>query len=82
VSCASTGNCTAVGQLTNGLNDFGVVLTEVNGRWVTSQAAPNPTNVVAPYYATLAGVSCVHGHCSMVGQYQSSAGQPAHIVSY
>ncbi|MCW3020389.1 MAG: BNR/Asp-box repeat containing protein [Solirubrobacterales bacterium] len=80
VSCASAGNCTAVGTY-NGNNihcvvcegsDQGVVLTETDGSWARGVQAPLPTGAgenPSPT-AMLDSVSCTSaGNCAAVGSY-------------
>jgi PASTA domain len=73
VSCASTGNCSAVGHYTvssdSGLVAIqGLLLTETAGTWATGVKAALPAN--AGYGAYLTSVSCPSaGDCAAVGGY-------------
>ena len=49
MSCASAGNCTAVGDYTAGpSHEQGLLLTETSGRWATAVEAPLPANAATP----------------------------------
>jgi hypothetical protein len=70
VSCASAGNCTAVGSYANTSGgSAGLLLTETAGRWRTG-VAPLPRDAAAPARVVLSSVSCASaGNCSAVGYY-------------
>ena len=70
ISCASAGNCTAVGDYTDSSGgDADLLLTETAGRWRAGVEAPRPANAAASD-ASLTSVSCAPtGYCSAVGQY-------------
>jgi hypothetical protein len=78
LSCASAGNCTAVGEYNsdeveeNGfLIDDGFLLTETAGVWGAGVEASAPANAIAGMH--LNGVSCPSvGNCSAVGDYLDS----------
>jgi len=86
VSCASPGNCTAVGTYEDrktGYSDVatsGLLLTETAGRWAPGIEAALPANVNQDPGVTLESVSCASaGNCTAVGRYnpypyQSSEG--------
>ena len=66
VSCASAGNCTAVG--TDNLGQ-GVALTETRGSWANGITTSLPANAANPV-VTLDSVSCAWaGNCAAVGRY-------------
>jgi len=68
VSCASAGNCSAVGSD----NGVGLLLTKTAGKWTAAEAAL-PANAFGA--AELYSVSCPSaGHCSAVGNYADSSG--------
>jgi hypothetical protein len=77
VSCASAGNCSAVGQYTDSSGaDQGLLLTETAGRWATGVEADLPDNAATsnPGPAVFS-VSCASaGNCSAVGSYTDSSG--------
>jgi hypothetical protein len=82
VSCASAGNCTAVGNYVDssgniqghGLPDQGLLLTETSGTWATGVEASLPANANNTL-AGLADVSCASaGNCAAVGSYEDSSG--------
>src|SRR5207248_905451 len=76
VSCASAGNCTAVGSY-NDNSGFaqGVLLTETVGTWAGGVEAVLPANAGSNPDVGLASVSCASaGNCGAVGRYSDSAG--------
>ena len=79
VSCASAGNCTAVGAYddTSGgtlLQDQGLLLTETSGTWATGVDASPPAGAGTAVYVSLQDVSCASaGNCTAVGHYQDSS---------
>jgi hypothetical protein len=68
VSCASAGNCTAVGSYTTAPGAFrGLLLTETDGSWSAGVEAVPP---VTDSNAWLNSVSCASaGNCTAVGAY-------------
>jgi hypothetical protein len=79
VSCASPGNCEAVGYFAvTGENLVPMAVQEVHGSWRQASEIGIPANAAtAPgYYAVLDAVSCPKaGGCVAVGSYVSSAGK-------
>jgi len=70
VSCASPGNCSAVGTYNDAVNDIpdeqGLLLTETDGQWATGVKEATP----GPYGDIPASVSCASpGNCGAVGGY-------------
>jgi hypothetical protein len=81
VTCTSFGNCHAVGQLSAGLQDYGVLVTEKSGHW-SAVETPRPSNAGAPAYSDLTSVDCASSaSCAMTGDYQAHVGQPALVVT-
>jgi hypothetical protein len=76
VSCASAGNCTAVGEYTDGSGSVrGLLLTETAGSWGTGVEAVVPANAAPNAGARLSSVTCASaGNCSAVGSYLDSSG--------
>lgn len=79
LSCASTGNCGAVGGYDDGLGDSqGLLVTEANGKWQRAVEARAPAGAaVEPFKLSngggLAGISCpAAGVCSAIGRYTDS----------
>ena len=73
VSCASPGNCSAVG--TDGSDSVGLLLAETAGRWSLGTDTRLPANASANHVSRLFSVSCpAPGNCSAVGDYVD--GQP------
>src|SRR5437899_1558769 len=77
VSCASAGNCGAVGDYddSSGNNQL-LLLTETAGSWATGVEAALPANAAtASQNAVLESVSCASaGSCTAVGGYFDSSG--------
>ncbi|MFM9037305.1 MAG: LPXTG cell wall anchor domain-containing protein [Actinomycetota bacterium] len=77
VSCASAGNCTAVGQFKNAAgDDEAFTQTSTDGVWATARPASFGTGVQnGDPYASLDSVSCVSaGNCTAVGYFLNAAG--------
>ncbi len=85
VSCASPGNCTAVGSYTDPPtppcfcgDSHGLLLSETGGKWAPGAEAALPANAAgsSPYATSLSSVSCDSGsdYCSAVGSYTDSSG--------
>ncbi len=74
VSCASAGDCTAIGQYVDRSGHFqGLLLTETSGRWATAVKAPLPANADTNPEVSLDSVSCASArNCTAVGYYFSS----------
>jgi hypothetical protein len=88
LSCASTGNCTAVGTYDDGLAESQALLvTETNGMWQQAVKAQPPVDAaLGPFKASngggLADVSCPSaGDCVAVGRYTGS-GNIDHAVLF
>jgi hypothetical protein len=70
VSCASAGNCTAVGNYFDGSGYQGLLLTETAGTWGTGVQANLPANASSNPAVALNSVSCASaGNCTAVGNY-------------
>lgn len=72
VSCASAGNCSAVGEYNDTSDDLqGVMLTETAGVWAAGVEAALPANAAfTPGGVYLTSVSCASpGNCAAVGRY-------------
>lgn len=76
LSCASTGNCSALGSYDDGLgNSQGLLVSETRGRWQHAVEAQPPAGAsVDPFKPSdgggLAGISCpAAGDCAAVGRY-------------
>jgi hypothetical protein len=77
VSCASPGNCTAVGQyFDNAGGARGLLLNEVSGQWSRGITASLPADAQAnPTDAYLSSVSCASaGNCAAIGEYVDTDG--------
>ena len=76
VSCASAGNCAAVGYYFDSLvNRLGLLLDESSGTWGTGVEAAPPANAGSDPSVNLLSVSCASaGNCAAVGSYVDSAG--------
>jgi hypothetical protein len=79
VSCASAGNCTAVGNYndsydSSSVQDQGLLLTETSGTWATGVDASLPAGAGTASYVVVQDVSCASaGNCTAVGQYEDSS---------
>ena len=73
LSCASAGNCTAVGSyIDSSGHRQGLLLTQTSGTWAAAEAAL-PANADQTMGVTLNSVSCVSaGNCTAVGSYWDS----------
>ena len=76
LSCASTGNCSAVGGYDDGLgNSQGLLVTQTGGRWQRAVEAQAPAGAsVEPFKLSngggLVGISCpAPGDCTAIGRY-------------
>ncbi len=75
VSCASAGNCTAVGDYLDSPGDRGLLLSESSGSWAAGVEASLPANANLNPGVFLSAVSCASaGNCTAVGRYTDSAG--------
>ena len=75
VSCASPGNCTAVGSFQNSNNGYeAFTMTMTNGAWALARPAVFPSGVQPTYpSASFRSVSCTSpGNCTAVGNYLNS----------
>lgn len=76
VSCASAGNCTAVGGYLDNSNNTGqgLLLTETSGTWSSGVAPALPANAATDQGAFLTSVSCTSaGNCGAVGVYNDNS---------
>jgi hypothetical protein len=74
VSCASAGNCSAVGTYgDSSLGTQGLLVSESSGAWSTGVEATLPANANASPSVSLSSVSCASGGCSAVGTYPDSS---------
>jgi hypothetical protein len=76
VSCASPGNCSAVGTYNNdSSSDDGVLLTETAGSWAAGVKATLPANANEKDQVYLSALSCPSvGNCAVVGAYVDRGG--------
>ncbi len=75
LSCASAGNCTAVGDYTDSAgHSQGFLLSETSGMWGTGVEASAPANAASNPEVDLQSVSCPSaGECSAIGEYTDSS---------
>ena len=75
VSCASAGDCSAVGGYVDSSGSFqGLLLTETAGTWATGVEASLPADADAIPNVGLTSVSCASaGNCTAVGTYTDSS---------
>lgn len=84
VSCASAGNCTAVGAYdSTSANDVeGLELTETNGSWAPGVEANLPGAGSSNPEVWLASVACVSAeHCVTAGSYDGSDGNNQALIA-
>ena len=77
VSCASPGNCTAVGEFANRINGYeAFTMTSTNGLWELARPAQFPAGTQNETRSgSLNSVSCATaGNCTAVGRFVSSIG--------
>ena len=79
ISCASPGNCSAIGTYTGGKGDQeGLLLTEKGGVWAKGVEAVLPADANPPAddpFVRLTSISCPSaGNCTAVGAYNSYSG--------
>ena len=81
VSCASAGNCIAVGDYIDTAGDQrGLILTESSGVWGGAEANL-PADAGSNPNVSLTSVSCTSvGNCTAVGQYDDTAGNPQALL--
>jgi hypothetical protein len=79
VSCASPGNCTAVGDyVARGGHQHGLLLTQTDGRWTAAEARlpGRAWHASLGPGVTLKSVSCASaGNCTAVGSYYGPGGR-------
>ena len=78
LSCASPGNCAAVGEYYDGAVDEPEIflLTETEGTWGTAVQAEPPVNAHPNWNTIVKGVSCGSvGNCAVVGEYFDTSGE-------
>ncbi len=83
VSCASSGNCTAVGDFTAGGNRRPFTMTSTNGVWGPATPVSLAPNMLStPLNATLYEVSCSSaGNCTAVGQFINLNGDRESLIA-
>jgi hypothetical protein len=85
VSCASAGNCSAVGGYYDPagfLRRLGLLLTQSSGAWAPSVDAVPPAGAGSDPNVFLNAVSCPSaGNCTAVGYLDSSVGQPGLLLT-
>jgi hypothetical protein len=77
LSCASPGNCTAVGEYHDGAvgKPEGFLVTETEGTWASAVQAKPPANAEPDSTMMVRGVSCGSvGNCAVVGEYFDASG--------
>src|SRR2546430_2804375 len=82
VSCASAGNCSAVGYYYDISGHVqGLLLSETAGTWATGVEASLPANAGSDPSASLNSVSCASaGNCGAVGYYYDSSGHEQGVL--
>jgi hypothetical protein len=75
ISCASAGNCSAVGDYKDSSNhQQGLLLSETSGTWAAAVEAVLPADAATQPNVRLESVSCTAaGNCAAVGRYTDSS---------
>jgi hypothetical protein len=83
VSCASAGNCSAVGNYVDNSGGQVFVVSEVNGAWKNAEEIPGSATLNVGGNAWATSVSCASaGNCSAGGEYGDTSGNvQAFVVS-
>jgi hypothetical protein len=83
VSCATAGNCSAVGfYKADPTHEQAFVAGEANGVWGTAKEVPGTGALNTAGFASAGSVSCAApGNCSAGGFYNDSTGQQAYVAS-
>ena len=81
VSCASNGNCSAVGWVEIDQNSYqSIIINEVNGVWGAPVEVATGLNI--DYYGYLNSVSCASvGNCTAGGTYTDDNGYEVFVIS-
>jgi len=77
VSCASAGNCSAVGTYYDNQGQEVLLLRETDGSWATGVKATLPSNAAATNrnFTSVPSISCASvGNCAAVGGYENNLG--------
>ena len=76
VSCASPGNCSAVGRYVDSADDQGLLATRSAGTWAAGVKAALPAGAAGAPDVVVHSVSCTSaGDCSAVGDYKDTGGR-------
>lgn len=83
VSCASAGDCSAVGSYTDNSDvSHGLLLTETGGAWEAGIEPTLPSNADTTGGVGLSSISCSSiGNCSAVGTYETSSGEEGLLLT-
>ena len=76
VACATPGNCSAIGSYIDANSTtHGLLVDEIDGRWLPSMSMELPPNASAYPNASLGSIACPGvGDCTAVGTYQNARG--------
>ena len=82
ISCASAGNCSAVGQLDNTSYGPLFVMSQVNGVWGHGEYLQGLEAINTGSGAEFGGISCASvGNCTVAGGYGDDVGYQVFVVS-
>ena len=82
VSCASAGNCSAVGQLNNTSYGPVFVMSQVNGVWGNFEYLQGLEAMNTSFFAEINVISCASaGNCTAAGGYGDDLGYQVFVVS-
>lgn len=80
VSCASPGNCAAIGRYFDGVHTQAFVVSQTDGKWGSAQPVPGLAALNTGGYVQVISISCGSaGGCSAGGSYETAT--PGSIVA-
>jgi putative hemolysin len=85
VTCASRGNCVAIGDYASGVGSggrtYGLIVVERAGTWGRGIKAAPPANASKASHTFLNSVSCASARtCTIVGDYQDRSGRTRGLI--
>jgi hypothetical protein len=81
VTCASPGNCVAIGDYAIGGKTHGLLVVERRGKWSRALRAALPANASKTSHTFLNAVSCASAtRCTVVGDYADRSGKTRGLI--
>lgn len=81
VTCASAGNCVAIGDYASGGKTYGLVVVERRGAWGRAVKATLPANPSRTSHTFLNSISCASvTRCTVVGDYADRRGKTRGLI--